>query len=140
MPTTCRLTRSIPTKNAGAARWCALSLSPSASDCGSAPQDKVGNPISPRPHYYGPEQEWEVVAIEPTSRDGQEVRLRGWGFRPGWGRSDSGEPEPSPIMRGKLVLVRSSSRASRVISEHWPRRGCSQLLATNAVNEVGSQE
>jgi len=65
---------------------------------------KTGDPISPHPVYYGPEREWEVVAIQPTARDGKAVGLRGWGLRPGWGRSENGEPEPDPIMRGRLIL------------------------------------
>jgi hypothetical protein len=89
-------------------RWCSTLVRPRPVLIGERLRlraaRKVGDPISPRPDYYGPEREWEVVAIEPTSRDGQEVGLRGWGLLQGWGRSDSGEPEPRPIMRGKLVL------------------------------------
>lgn len=65
---------------------------------------KVGDPVSPRPLYYGPERDWEVVAIQPTKRDGREAGLRGWGMLASWGRGSTGETEPAPIMRGRLVV------------------------------------
>jgi hypothetical protein len=43
-----------------------------------------------------PEQEWEVVAIEPTQRDGQHASLRGYPL--------PGKKMPIPIMQGRLTL------------------------------------
>ena len=43
-----------------------------------------------------PKQEWEVVAIEPTQRDGQHASLRGYPL--------PGKKMPIPIMQGRLTL------------------------------------
>jgi hypothetical protein len=43
----------------------------------------------------GPEREWEVVAIEPTGRDGEAAAVRGFVGWPG---------DKSPILQGRLIL------------------------------------
>jgi len=44
----------------------------------------------------GPEREWEVVAIEPTDRDGRSAALRGYPL--------PGTNKPPAIMQGRLIL------------------------------------
>jgi hypothetical protein len=45
----------------------------------------------------GPEQDWEVVAIEPTERDGRSAAIRGYRV---------GKSKLPAIMQGRLILRR----------------------------------
>lgn len=56
-----------------------------------------------------PEQEWEVVAIEPTRRDGQRASLRGYPL--------PGKNMPIPIMQGRLTPRSPGSAVTAAVPE-----------------------